>query len=230
MSGSFGARLRTQRERRGVSLDTIAHSTKIAVGLFEALERDDTARWPSGIFRRAFIRAYATAIGLDPESTVKEFLERFPDPADQKPAGVGEGDRAGVPPSTSSATLNGPLRLTLADEPPRPMIARLEAMRSRLPRAAAAVCDFGIVIAVAVVAFAVAGMFWTPFTVATICYYFGGVLVVGTSPAACLLARVGSRAAPQPRLTALKPTTQAAAATHRVHHRKPFTRRYPKAV
>ncbi|PYR02245.1 MAG: DUF4115 domain-containing protein, partial [Acidobacteria bacterium] len=65
MNDSFGTRLRAQRERQRIGLAAIAHSTKINVALFEALERDDVSRWPSGIFRRAFIRAYAEAVGLD---------------------------------------------------------------------------------------------------------------------------------------------------------------------
>jgi len=43
----------------------------------EALERDDYSRLPGGIFSRAFIRAYATEVGLDPETTVAEFLTEF---------------------------------------------------------------------------------------------------------------------------------------------------------
>jgi len=46
----------------------------------EALERDDVSHWPAGIFRRAFIRAYAHAIGLEPDVVVREFLELYPDP------------------------------------------------------------------------------------------------------------------------------------------------------
>src|SRR3954463_2231629 len=76
---SFGRRLRRERERRQIALASIADNTKIAVSLFEDLERDDVSRWPSGIFRRSFIRAYAKAVGLDPDETTREFLERFPD-------------------------------------------------------------------------------------------------------------------------------------------------------
>jgi cytoskeletal protein RodZ len=77
---TFGARLRCERERRQIALASISENTKISASLFEALERDDVSRWPSGIFRRAFIRSYATAIGLDADAVTKEFLERFPDP------------------------------------------------------------------------------------------------------------------------------------------------------
>src|SRR5690349_4694379 len=78
---TFGPRLRQERERRHISLTSIAQNTKISRALLEALERDDVSRWPAGIFRRSFVRAYAQAIGLDPDEVVHEFLERFPDPA-----------------------------------------------------------------------------------------------------------------------------------------------------
>lgn len=82
MPETFGARMREQRERQHVALSTIAEQTKIKVSLLEALERDDVSHWPSGIFRRAFIRAYAHAIGLEPDLIVREFLELYPDPAE----------------------------------------------------------------------------------------------------------------------------------------------------
>jgi hypothetical protein len=80
MPESFGARLRCQREQQNVPLAAIAERTKIKLSLLEALERDDISRWPSGIFRRAYIRAYAHAIGLSPDQVLQEFLERYPDP------------------------------------------------------------------------------------------------------------------------------------------------------
>jgi cytoskeleton protein RodZ len=83
---SFGARLRHERERRRIALRSIAERTKIGVGLLEGLERDDVSRWPSGIFRKSFIRAYAGAIGLDPDVVLREFVEQYPDPTDVAPA------------------------------------------------------------------------------------------------------------------------------------------------
>src|SRR6476620_1252902 len=81
---AFGPRLRLERERRQISLTSIAENTKISRSLLEALERDDVSRWPTGIFRRSFLRAYAQAIGLDADEIVKEFAERFPDPSDRR--------------------------------------------------------------------------------------------------------------------------------------------------
>ena len=63
----FGARLRMERERRRITLASIAANTKIGLHLLEGLERGQVARWPSGIFRRSFIRVYAEAVGLDPD-------------------------------------------------------------------------------------------------------------------------------------------------------------------
>ena len=78
-SADFGARLREARERRGLSLREIADVTKIAARSLEALERNDIARLPGGIFSRAFVRAYAAHVGLDPEETISEFMASFPD-------------------------------------------------------------------------------------------------------------------------------------------------------
>ena len=80
MPDSFGARLRLERERRQIELKSIAEGTKIGISLLEGLERDDVSRWPSGIFRKSFVRAYAEAIGLDADRVVHEFVERYPDP------------------------------------------------------------------------------------------------------------------------------------------------------
>src|SRR4051812_34787251 len=78
MPDSFGARLRLRREEQGIALAVIAQDLKIKSSLLEAVERDDVSHWPSGIYRRAFIRAYAQAIGLNPDVVLREFLELYP--------------------------------------------------------------------------------------------------------------------------------------------------------
>ena len=88
MDSSLGARLRLQREQRQVALSDIAAETKIKLSLLEGLERDDVSRWPEGIFRRAYLRAYARAIGLEPEVIVREFLELYPGSVEVLPAGT----------------------------------------------------------------------------------------------------------------------------------------------
>jgi len=73
----FGGKLRLARERRGTSLQQISAATKISIGALEALERNDISKLPGGIFSRSFVRSYAQEVGLDPDETVNEFLERF---------------------------------------------------------------------------------------------------------------------------------------------------------
>ena len=78
-SQTFGSRLRAERERRGISLDSIAEKTKIKKSFLESLERGDFSKWPAGtVFRRAYVRDYAGAIGLSPESVVVDFIRLFP--------------------------------------------------------------------------------------------------------------------------------------------------------
>ena len=55
------------------------------MSLLEGLERDDISHWPVGIFRRAFVRDYARAIGLDPAVVLEQFLVLHPDPLDVGP-------------------------------------------------------------------------------------------------------------------------------------------------
>ena len=88
MPESFGARLRQQREARQIDLVAISEQTKIKLALLDAVEHDDVSHWPSGIFRRAYIRAYAQFIGLDPDAILREFLEVHPDPGDSIVASV----------------------------------------------------------------------------------------------------------------------------------------------
>ena len=58
-----------------MSLRQIAGATKISTVALEALERGDFSRLPGGIFSRAFVRAYAIEVGLDPDETVLKYAE-----------------------------------------------------------------------------------------------------------------------------------------------------------
>jgi hypothetical protein len=84
---SVGAMLKAERAKRGVHLDDVAASTKIPRSLLEALERDDLSRWPKGVYRRSFFRAYVSALGLAPDPLTAEFLRLFPDEAPEATAG-----------------------------------------------------------------------------------------------------------------------------------------------
>src|SRR6185295_8047110 len=113
---SFGKWLRHERERRQISLESVAERTKINIGLLKGLERDDVSRWPSGLFRRSFIRAYATAIGLDAEAIVLEFQARFPDHDEPRKYLFGKPQQPVRSDEHSSQTSSSQLRLSLAED------------------------------------------------------------------------------------------------------------------
>ena len=75
---AFGPNLRRIRVQRGISLDQIAAATKVSQDLWSGLERNDLSRWPTGIYARAYVRAYALQLGVDAETTVDDFCRFFP--------------------------------------------------------------------------------------------------------------------------------------------------------
>ena len=75
---TFITRVRRHRERNHISIDEIAAQTRIKREQLEAFERGDLEAWPRGIYARAWVRAYASVIGLDPIDTVDEFCKLFP--------------------------------------------------------------------------------------------------------------------------------------------------------
>ena len=75
---AFVTRLRRFRQKTGISLDEIAAETRVKRELLDAFEQNDLTDWPKGLYARAWIRAYASAVGLDPIDTVNEFCRLFP--------------------------------------------------------------------------------------------------------------------------------------------------------
>lgn len=73
--GSFGDRLRRERETRGISLDDVSISTKIGMRMLRALEDEKFDQLPGGIFNKGFVRAYARHLGIDVEQAVADYLE-----------------------------------------------------------------------------------------------------------------------------------------------------------
>lgn len=71
---SFGENLRRERELRGVDLRDIAEATNISLRFLQALEQDRTDVLPGGIFPKAFVRQYATYLGLDPDRLAAEYV------------------------------------------------------------------------------------------------------------------------------------------------------------
>jgi transcriptional regulator with XRE-family HTH domain len=184
----FGGRLRNERERRRITLSSIAANTKINVSLLQGLEGDDVSRWPSGIFRRSFIRAYANAVGLDVEEIAKEFLERYPDPNEPPPA------PHAAPPPEGHAAGNTTLRLKLD---PACTFVRGPILAAPWRRWAAAAWDVAAVLAMGVILFLGLGEFWMSVALATLAYYASSIVLLGNTPGVSFFA-AGSPAASPP--------------------------------
>lgn len=71
-----GSRLRAARERRGLSVADVAHTTKISIAALKAIERNDFGRLPGGVFRRAYVRSFAAEVGLDGDELVRDYRAR----------------------------------------------------------------------------------------------------------------------------------------------------------
>ena len=87
--GSFGEKLRRERELRAVTLDEIAEATKIGSRSLKALEDEQFDILPGGIFNKGFVRAYAKYLGIDEEQAVADYMSAIGESA-TKPGPVSE--------------------------------------------------------------------------------------------------------------------------------------------
>ena len=163
----FGTRLRRERERQDISLATVSETTKIAQSLLAALERGDATNWPPGIYRRAFLREYAEAVGLPAEPVVAEFVRLFPE------AGAAVPDRIEMPDG-------GGMRLTLAPA--------LFSFGTIATQASAAIIDAGLVLAAGATLGTLTGGFsWTATAMIALAYSSLATAVLGRSPMLSLI-------------------------------------------
>jgi len=93
---TFGPRLRRERERRGISLETLAARTNVSIELWMGLESNDFSKWPGGLFARSFVRDYARVVGIDGDDLVDDFCRLYP-----------IGDRRALPTLRAQAELIG---------------------------------------------------------------------------------------------------------------------------
>ena len=56
----------------------IEKRTKVSVCLLRTLENGGCDGWPGGIYSRGYVRAYAEAIGVDPDHVLAAFVECYP--------------------------------------------------------------------------------------------------------------------------------------------------------
>lgn len=74
----LGLRLKEAREANQYSLDQLQEITKIQKRYLVAIEEGDYSVLPGRFYTRAFIKQYAEAVGLEPESLFDEFKGEIP--------------------------------------------------------------------------------------------------------------------------------------------------------
>jgi transcriptional regulator with XRE-family HTH domain len=87
---AFGQYLAAGRQRANLSIEDVAAITKVKPRLLEALERGDIEELPAGVYRRAMVKGYASAVGLRPDAAIEQFDRTFypPPPVTEEPAPV----------------------------------------------------------------------------------------------------------------------------------------------
>lgn len=161
---AFCRELKAARQRRGLTLEGIAESTKVCVSYYAALEANNVKRWPKGLFRRAFFRGYVEAIGLPVDTTTDEFARLFP-----------EDDRAAAP--AIAASDEAPCRLTLD----RSFHGLKPPLGSRIVNAS---IDAIVVIVIALGAWLLGADLATAAAIASVSYFTLATMVLGETPAA----------------------------------------------
>lgn len=84
----IGLKLRTERERRRVSLDTISRATLVRRDYLELIDENRLHELPAGAYAKGFIRSYACFLGLDPLPYVKAYEHEVEQPAPELSAVV----------------------------------------------------------------------------------------------------------------------------------------------
>src|ERR1700760_2171954 len=71
--GIFGERLKREREMRDVSLGEVTRGTRIPEKFVHALENEEWAVLPGGVFSRGYVRSIARYLGLNEEEFLSEY-------------------------------------------------------------------------------------------------------------------------------------------------------------
>lgn len=75
---SLSLNLACVRERRGLTLEEIAQSTRIAPSYLKAIEVEEFAELPGGVYDTSYIRQYARAIGFSETELLMHYQARKP--------------------------------------------------------------------------------------------------------------------------------------------------------
>jgi transcriptional regulator with XRE-family HTH domain len=72
----LGKSLAQARVARGLTLEDCERDTRISKRYLDALEREDWKVFPAPVYSRAFLRTYASYLGLDPHALMRMFRDQ----------------------------------------------------------------------------------------------------------------------------------------------------------
>jgi hypothetical protein len=142
-------RMRLAREEQGLDLEALARKTRIRVHQLEAVERGRFEQLPRGVYARAVVRAYAEAVGLEPNNAVAQIAPLLPEPEDAM-AGIARVHGYDPPARTRPVEAPPPPSGVQGEPAPLPDAprARWTLDPTLLARASAAAIDGGILAAI----------------------------------------------------------------------------------
>jgi cytoskeleton protein RodZ len=94
---SIGKALAEAREAAGLSVDEVAHATRIRRTLVLGIENDDFSSCGGDFYARGHVRTIATKVGLDPAPLLAEFDDERPEAAPPRASDVFEAETAARP-------------------------------------------------------------------------------------------------------------------------------------
>lgn len=82
---SVGVDLKSEREKKHLSLEQIAANTRIGLRHLQSLEEGRYGDLPGGMYNRAFLRAYCEILGIDQQAILQRYEAEIANPL-EKPA------------------------------------------------------------------------------------------------------------------------------------------------
>lgn len=86
----FGAMLRGERERQGVTREEIAARLRLPLRQIDALEGERLEAFPTGPFLRGFVRNYAKSLGMDEQPLLADLQARMQPASALPPLDLGD--------------------------------------------------------------------------------------------------------------------------------------------
>lgn len=80
----IGIRLREAREAKDISLDALQETTKIQKRYLVAIEEENFQVLPGKFYAKAFIKEYASAVGLDADELLADYKDEVPIKEDEE--------------------------------------------------------------------------------------------------------------------------------------------------